>query len=265
MLVHVLIQVLEGLVILQRAIRQNRGLRGACQLHICGSWKELAFEAQEDRIQMAVVQPLFATSDQSEVSVVNNLGRIEAALGPEGLILFLGQTGVERAILAELAAFRFPFVLIQGIDDDPPSILRLLARAEIYRMIRKGEATSDNMGSLRAYDPLTCLLTGWPPMESVGRVAEKLGVSPRTLRRQMAELGLFPPQRAIRWSRLLEAAVFWRMGIRSKKRIASLAGLANVSTLAHLCRDLTGAGLDDILIGNGPEEVLRSLRRDLSA
>jgi len=264
MRIHVLIQDLEGLVALQQAVEEASGEVRDCHLHICGSWEQLVQGAREGKVELAVVQPLFSTPGRVTPSIAINLGRIEAVFGDGGPILFLGRTEAERGILSHLAASRFRFVLVQGDDNDPRRIIRLLSRAEGFRIISMTEFLADSAKAPRALRSLTSLLTGWPPPESARGVAEGFNVSPRTLRRHMAELGLITPRRAIRWGRLLEAALIWRMGVRSRKRIASIVGLADVPTLAHLCRDLTGVGLDRILAVGGPEEVLEGLGRELS-
>ena len=139
----------------------------------------------------------------------------------------------------------FPIVLIQGVDDDPGSLLRALCRAKACAVATSSIREAGLQFDLGSQKLALSAMAGWPPSQSVKELAEELNLAGRTLRRRMTAAGLPTPQRLVRYGRLLEAHLLWTMGIRSRERIASILHISGGSALGHLTRDLTGLSTDE--------------------
>ena len=249
---------------LRVALRRHPSLPVKCPLCLLSSWDELHSRANEKAFDVVLVQPSFPVRTKVPPNGLRNIERLTQVLEPGRVILFLSKSDQTGALLQALAPPRFPFVLLQGIDDHPSSILRVLSRAQSHRMIRHplGPFRADREpGSIEL---VLAVLTGWPPPNSVEHLAQRLGLSPRTLRRKMAEQCLPPPGRLLRWGRLFEAVYLRKLGIRSRARIASILELGGVSALAHLAKDLTGDRLGQILRPDGEEDLLAAFFEDLA-
>lgn len=246
------------------AFRQYPGIQRTCILHQLLSWAELDARADEGDFDVAVVQPTFASSGPPRPDGVQRLGRLQGKSKPGSLIPFVCRSARTPALLQELASLRFPIVLVQGIDDDPRSILRALSRAKTFRMVQAFPSRPSEKLDLSSLELVLSIIAGWPPAASVEELAQRRNLSPRTLRRRMATGDLPTPRRLSRWGRLLETFALWEMGIRSRGRIASILELGSASTLAHLSRDLTGDRLDQVLQPGQWERLLIAFFEDLT-
>lgn len=146
-----------------------------------------------------------------------------------------------------LGPLHLPFLIVRGVDDNAPSILRILARAEILRGLPEDLGMDLGLSGRGEFDSILSCVIGWPPPESPSQLARQCHVSPRTLRRRFGRLGIVAPHRFLRWIRLMEAAGLARMGIRSRGRLASVLRMRDSRDVGRLFQDLTGHSLDSFL------------------
>ena len=176
------------------------------------------------------------------------------AVGPGGVILLFCGTRPDQCVLNGLRRVGCRFVLFQGIDDDPRSILRVLARAATQRRIQTLTGGEKCPVDLAQSEFLLVPLVGWPASTSADALAEDFYVSARTLRRKMRDAGLLPPRQMIRWGCLLESIALYEMGVQRSGHLAALLGFCDPSAFRRLCRDLTGRSPQQILEGRGNED-----------
>jgi hypothetical protein len=119
--------------------------------------------------------------------------------------------------------------------------------------------------SPESLESVLVLLAGWPPHHGVAETAKSLHIAPRTLSRRLRDCGYPPPRRLARWSRLLEAMAFRRMGLQSRTRMAGLLHLAGPDSLARLTRDLAHRGVDRTLRSEEEKSVLSQFLGQLRA
>ncbi len=172
-----------------------------------------------------------------------------------------GQPSQHRFSPLALGRAGFPYLVIRGVDDDPISLRRVLARSAVRRSLLAADCPLlANLGSERLAGLLP-LLTRWPEPETSGDLAKEMCVAERTLRRRVKLLAAAPPRDLRCWSRLLEANHLWLLGLDSRAAIAHHLGYAEPSSLSHLCRDFAGVPLGSILAPGGVGIVLSAMVR----
>ena len=250
---------------LRLATRMDRAQRRTCLLSLLSSWDELEARAEADLFDVAFVQPTFPLSVRSPPDGLQRLVRLHADLDPGRLIVFVCQSSLGSEPVRELTSLPFSIVLVKGIDDHPRTILRALSRAWSLSRLKPWADSLHREGETPNQDLALALVTGWPPPRSVEEVANRLSVSPRTLRRWMRKGEILSPRALIRWGRLLEALALHRLGIRSRARIAAVLDLGGADTLARLARDLTGHRLEEVFRPEMEEEILVAFFQQLTA
>lgn len=216
-----------------------------CILHSLRSWDELEARLSQDQFDVALVQPSFPKRGQLGGNGFQEIGRLHERAPPGRIIPFLVRSDSTPENLRKLSKIGFPIVLIQGVDDDPRSLLRAVCRARVCALAKSSIRKARLPFDLESQKLALSALAGWPPSHSVRDMAEGLNLAGRTLRRRMNAAGLPTPQRLVRYGRLLEAHLLWTMGIRSRERIASILHISSGSALAHLTKDLTGLPTDE--------------------
>ena len=232
---------------LRCTLRREPRIRQRCSLSFLASWRELLDHETGRSFDAVFVQPDFAKVRGSSTGVDLELEVLLSTAGTHRIIPYVCSNPPSPGVLRELGEMGFIFVLVRGVDDDPGSLLRLLARVDSWQAIGRG-SQGENQGrfSHSRKDVLRGVL-GWPPHSSVQQVAEFMHTSPRTLRRMMREATDLSPKEAMRWGRLLEATSLWNLGIHSQARIAGLLEMGGPSALGRLCRELTGRPLAEFL------------------
>ena len=230
---------------LRLAFWQNGARLPGCVLHSLRSWDELEARLSQGQFDVALVQPTFPKRGRLGGNGFQEIGRLHERAPPGRIIPFLDRSDGTPGKLRSLARIGFPIVLIQGVDDDPRSLLRAVCRAKACALAKSSLREAGLQFDLESQKLALSALAGWPPSQSVKDLAGELNLAGRTLRRRMTAAGLPTPQRLVRYGRLLEAHLLWAMGIRSRERIASILHISGGSALAHLTKDLTGLPTDE--------------------
>jgi len=226
----------------------------------CTSWEELVDRVREGAVEVAVVDPAFGMGRGSpRGSLLARLETLRSLLGPERIVLHVSEAGAGPHVFERISRLGFPVLLRLGVDDDPDTLRRALARAGACALLQGRESELGGRFDDAAVALVVAALSVWPPPATVRELACRLHVSPRTLRARFAEAGLPPPIRVLGVTRLLEAHVLRVLGVSSCTRIALLLGYEHPGSLSRLCRTLTGQPLGSLLDGGGATPVLGAL------
>lgn len=243
-------------------IEADPRLRGISHLSFSSSWDELDTRAEHGSFDVAFVQPPLPADSPQGADTLGRLARLRIRLGPGGLIPFVaGGPGLQDT-LKELMRLRFPIVLVQGIDDDPGTILRALARAGTLRSLGRVIQAAERTVEPAAAQLLEGILAAWPPPETVDELSGELYLTTSTLQRRLGEARLPAPGYIMRLGTLAEAIVLHQAGIQSRRALSLLLGIGSRSTLPHRCRDLTGQSLGDVLSQCSPEDLILRMLED---
>ena len=232
---------------LRCTLRREPRIRQRCSLSFLASWRELLDHETGRSFDAVFVQPDFAKVRGSSTGVDLELEVLLSTAGTHRIIPYVCSNPPSPGVLRELGEMGFIFVLVRGVDDDPGSLLRLLARVDSWQAIHPGARSEDQCGASLPRREILRGILGWPPQPSVGQVAESMHISPRTLRRMMRKVTDLSPKEAMRWGRLLEAISLWNLGIHSQARIAGVLEMGGPSNLGRLCRELTGQSLTSLI------------------
>jgi len=206
----------------------------------------------EGASEVAIVEPDYREAGQSMEASFTELLSLRETSSQGRLVAYLCTENCRDQWMGYLRELHLPLVIVRGVDDNRLSILRVLARAEILRGLPEdlsmGLGSSGRRGE---FDSILSCTIGWPPPETPSQLAWRLHVSPRTLRRRFARLGMVAPHRFLRWIRLMEAAGLARMGIRSHAALASVLGMRESRDVGRLFLELTGRSLDSHLAEDG--------------
>jgi AraC-like DNA-binding protein len=204
------------------------------------------------------VDPWFGASDPRRDVQLLELEALKRVVGAGGIVLYASSTGKGLNALRAIHPKEFPFLITQGIDDDPRSILRVLARSLVRRRIRTVFSADEDLSRLEAETIILEAVAGWPPPDTVQDLARELSASESTLRRTCKKVGIRSPRTLLRWSRALEAVALHSLGVRRRAQVAHVLGLAGSSSLVRLLRDLTGRPVGEILADASLEPMLDS-------
>ena len=215
--------------------------------------------------EVALVQPSFGGQSSPVEDGLVRMDRLRFRAQGVCVVPYLCRQDRAATSLRRLGEVGFAFFLIKDFDDDPGSILRLLASCSIHRGVLEA-LDGKNHGLTREQARLVSeLLEVWPPPESVEALAKEMKVAQRTLRRRLAGAGLRPPRHLLRWMRLLHAVVLRELGIESRTSLASLVGLGSPQTLARLFGDLTGRPIRDVLGSVSSRELVPDFLLDVQS
>lgn len=146
---------------LRLALRQDARIRRKSPLFLPASWEELHSRAIDRSIDIALVQPSFPVKEAVPPNGLRKLERLVDSLGPGSVIPFLSESDQTTSVLQALASPRFPFLLLQGIDDHPAAILRVLGRAETFRLVQCLWDDLPEPGKPADIESGLSVLTGW--------------------------------------------------------------------------------------------------------
>jgi AraC-like DNA-binding protein len=249
-------------VALRLAIGIDPLLKHGCDIHPLSSWDELCDRAEDGSFDLAFLDPGFPHGNGRPDQGILELEKIRSFSGAASLILY-SQSDTRSLLL--LQRIGFPFCVLEGIDDNPRSLLRVMARAR-SRGLFEQQLTLDEL-PIKAEDRDLFLQTisGWPPVQNVADLAGRFHLSARSLRRRTRASSLPNPQRLLRWGQLVEASVLWTLGLRPMTRIASVLGFASSSSMSRLCADLTDRPAKGLFGPDGPRTIIARMKEDLAA
>lgn len=190
---------------LRLAFRTGLGGPAAVQLRFVSSWSELRHDIGAELCDLAIVQPCFGMPPSLPEPNLPKLEGLASVWDRGKVILYLSHPNPSPSLFHDLGRLGFPFLLVQGIDDDPRSILRIVARAGARRNLRGRWREQD-----APPDEATCRLvldtvTGWPPATSAEELARHLKMSLRSLQRRLRAEGLPSPGKSISYGRKIGA------------------------------------------------------------
>lgn len=208
-------------------------------LVLYADWNSLVSDGLARRYDVSVVDPELGGSESRGCGYVSALERLRQTLGIHSIVLYCGRVVGRARSLGQLGALGFPFLIIRDIDDDPRSIIRVLARSRIRRRLEGLIGLGEGHLPQEGVSPLILeAVTGWPPAETVGELARRVPTSETTLRRNCRKWGVPSPRELLRWGRVLEAVSLASLGIQRRSRIAPLVGLGHPSSLSRLLNEL---------------------------
>jgi AraC-like DNA-binding protein len=207
-------------------------------LVLYADWHSIVSDGLAWGYDVCVVDPELGGSESRGCGYLPELERLrQALLGRQGsMVLYCGRKIDRARFLRETGTLGFPFLLIRDIDDDPRSILRVLARSRIRRQV-EGAVRFKEGRLLPEVSPIVLeAVSGWPPAMSVTELARRVPTSESSLRRNCRKWGVPSPRELLRWSRVLEAVALASLGIRRWSRIAPLLGLEHPGSLSRTVR-----------------------------
>jgi len=197
---------------------------------------------------LCILQPSFGSPSSSPSNRLVELEWLISIWDPESVILYVCKPNPKISSLVDLRRMGFSFFLLQGVDDDERSVLRMVARTETRRRLRKMLEELEHGLEADTLELLCKATTAWPEARSAAELAGRLQMSQRTLQRTLRQKRLPTAGKIVSCSRFLELSTLWKeMWIRDRYRIASLLGYADPSSLNHLSRALTGQPLNRFL------------------
>ena len=240
---------------LRSAFRLGPGGPARAHLRSLSTWTELYDLLASDECDLALVQPCHGYPPTSPDPSLAGLETLATRWPREQVVLFVVRPRPGPHLLRDIGQMGFPYLLVQGIDDDPRTILRTVARAESRRLLRR------RLESKRAgLDPEVAglvldSLTAWPPALSVQDLALQSGMGRRNLQRVLRQAGLPSPGKLVALSRFLEACVIGqRMGVSSRARIASIPDSGDAASLGHLSRRVANRPLGEFIGSDATED-----------
>lgn len=230
---------------LRLAVRGNPGYASTVKFLPALSWSELTDRASDGHLDLAVVQANFGMRGPHGEVRIQELERLATHWDPERIILLVG--AFSPFPLSTLGRMGFPFVILSGVEDDPGSLVRVPARAQVRSRLRTGLEAPRTPAEEKRIGLLLGLTAGWPPADSVPDEAKRRTTTPRTLRRWVVQEELPSVRRLLAWSRLLEACELCRMEVGNRNTISHLVGASGSDGLAHLARRLAGRPFADLV------------------
>ena len=132
--IDVLLQDRDLFSALSYALSPIPGRNQEFQMEILSNWKELERRIGKGETELAVVQPDFPGDAPGHHRITLPLERIRECTSYGQLVLYIARGG-KGLTSPTYRRLRFPFLMIQGIDDHPHSILRVLARTWVFRCL----------------------------------------------------------------------------------------------------------------------------------
>ena len=229
------------------------------------SWCEMLATVDQGEMDLALVDPSLGSPGNEPRPNLPALDSLAERMARDRIIHYLKNGAADAGSVQDLGRLGYPYLLVQGVDDDPRSLMRILARAEARMGLKEA---LDRTGAGRIDEDRVRLLleavAGWPPVDKVPILARRLRLGERTLRRKFREARLPPPSRCLAWGRLLETCVHRRRAVGSKSRIAGIVGFCDAAGLAHLASRLTNRPLEEVWSGKPVEDLLDHLAREVS-
>ena len=248
MRVAVLIDQSETRQDLRRILGARSGPPPTVRLRFLFSWGEVHEGGTRGAYELAIVQPSFGQPAQDSPPNLPELERLASAGNAEQVVLSLSGPGPATDLLSDLARLGFPFLLGQDEGDYERHVLRVVARAETRRKLRRRLEGLENRLDEETLRLVLDTTTTWPPARSVEEFARRLRMSRRTLQRRLRQKGLPSPGKLISIARLLEACALWRdAGIQNRTRIGFILGMADPASLGHLSRSLANRPFREFL------------------
>jgi len=244
--------------------RHGSGVPEKCTLFPVQSWGELSDRAEKNLFEVAIVQPSSSGKEAHGPDDLPNLARLAERLPPGKVVLILPRPLSTASFLREVGVLGFPIVLVQGMDDDPGSMLRAIARARTYSLAHSASEALRASHDSGLRDQVLDVLAGWPPSKSVEDTSDHFHLHPKALGRRLESGGFPNPGHLIRVGHLLEGLCLARMGIRSMPRIASLLHLGGAPPLSHLAKELTGETFSDLKKTCWEREILAGVFEGLA-
>jgi hypothetical protein len=249
---------------LHSAFRAAAGSAQAPTFLFSASWAELLASAREGACDLAIADPCISGRGGPASLDHSALDCLASALGRDRIVLFLSHPSTGPTVLQGLARAGFPYLILKGVDDEPRSLLRILARAGNRHALQSAVAPRELGEAGREGDRfLLEALTLWPPVSHADKLAVRFSLSRRTLERRLSEAEFPSPRRCISWARFLEASKLWGWGIGSRSRIASILGMSGPDALTHLCRGLTARPLREFWCAEPKEDAVQCLLAEI--
>lgn len=176
----------------------------AARLLFLSSWRELVDGAGSESFDLAIVQPSFGVAPSLSSPNLTDLERFVSLFPTPSVILYLCRSDPAPTFLLDLARMEFPYLLLRGVDDDPRTVQRVVARAETRRILRLKLTALEDQLEEEAVRLLLNSATGWPPAKRVEDLASQQQMSDRTLQRRLRRGHLPTPGRLISYARFLE-------------------------------------------------------------
>lgn len=227
--------------------------RSTLVLH--ADWTAIVSDGAAQGIDVYVVDPELGGSESGSSGHVPGLERLRQAVGTHSVVLYCNRVVDRFRSLGQLGALGFPFLLLRDIDDDPRSILRVLARSRIRGRLQTGLGLGENRIRQEVPPLIFDAVSGWPPVETVEELARRIPTSETTLRRNCRKWGVPSPRELLRWSRVLEAFSLASLGVRRRSRIAPLVGLRHPSSLSRILKELLPWYGTEVLAGISLKQV----------
>lgn len=241
-------------------LRGPAGQNPALSVRTLRQWAEFEERSLQGAFDLAIVQPDYHRASQDFERSTVRPERLRSPGYGGAVAVFLSRTALRERPFRDPHRPPWDFYIKEGASDDPPSLLRLVARAKNLEAIRQLIVHRPDSPKMVASEPVLTALIGWPPPRSVQNLAGRLHLSARTLRRRFFVHGVPSPQRLLRWGVLLEGATMVDLGVTHRGRLATLLGRSDCAALAHLCRALTGTAAQDLL---RPQRAVDLLERFL--
>lgn len=240
---------------LRSAFRLGPGGPVNAQLRFLSNWTELHDTLASEECDLAIVQPCHGQPSTSPDPSLAELETLATLWPREQVILPVVHLRPNPGLLRDIGQMAFPYLLVQGIDDDPKTILRTVARAESRRLLRRELEVERTALDPEVVALLLDSLTGWPPAPSVHDLAKQSGMGRRSLQRVLRQAGLPSPGKLVAFSRFLDACVMGRrMGVSSRARIASILGSGDAASLGHLSQRVANRPLGKFIGGDATED-----------
>ncbi len=204
------------------------------------TWDEVRAGMMAGRVDAVVFDPAHPTLPSGPVLTgqVSAHGRVTFVLyggpvRPAQLMVDLGRAGVGWAITP-------------GLDDDPKRLGRLLRhvfrQATEERLLKEAapEMTVRQLGLVRMF------LRHTHECRSIERLAERVGMSPRTLERRARELGLPSPAQLLGIGHLYTGATLIAYDGASVESAARASGFSSPAAFRRALRRTTGLSTKDV-------------------
>lgn len=247
MRVDLLIKDLDAVVAFSRAMRSPLEGPLPIELKYLSSWQAVIRRAQDGAGDVTVVQADFPPDDSARGTWMLRLKQLTSVVPAGGVVPYVCRSDSSGSVLCAIRHVGFPFLIVQGVDDDAHSLLRILARGRGLREINRRLRSAGNDRPDQSFHMVLSALLGWPAAHSVSELAHRLHVSDRTLQRRLRDRGLPSPGRMIHWARVIEAEALCRMGLRSRMKLASVLGLRDPRSLPRLYQECMGEPLGERL------------------
>jgi hypothetical protein len=200
-------------------------------LHFASSWAELHGSVEAGLFDLAMIDPTFSAGGD-RAGCLREIHRLARYCPPERLILYV--PAGQAHLLRHLGEHGFLYCCMLGIDDDPGSLLRIVARAASRQLLRRHLISRGQPCDDVSLGVVLQGVTGWPPAGTVTELAGRVAMSSRSLRRLSASRGLSPPGRLLAIGRIMDLTLLVQLGVRSRTRLAAILNTGGPDALAHL-------------------------------